>query len=225
MYQGARVFWELIRSFAFYQQMVLRLIWRGGLSADFASVMAVEGLMRRSEVNCLYNLAKQAVPNGVIVEIGAYRGLSTIALARGTSGGHHVPVYSIDPHEQTDPTNGKEGGLSFGPKDNIAFFKNVLFADVAEIVRPVHLLSWEAAAGWNKPISLLWIDGDHEYEVVSKDFRLWEPFILGGGYLAFHDSIEHGGGPRRVVEEILSEDKFELITRVEKVSVLRKRGI
>jgi hypothetical protein len=224
LYQGLRVFWDIVGSFVLYQQMVFRLIWRGGLPADFASVMAVEGLTRRSEVYCLYNLAKQASPDGVIVEIGSYRGLSTIALARGTSKGSRVPVYSIDPHEQDGPNTGEQSGFRFNSRDNVAFFKNVLFAKVAEIVRPVHLLSWEVASGWNKPISLLWIDGNHEYEAVNKDFILWEPFVLQGGCVALHDSLEPGG-PRQVVEEVLSKDKFELIERVEKVSVLRKRHI
>jgi cephalosporin hydroxylase len=187
--------------------------------------MAVEGLMRRSEVYCLYALAKEASGDGVIVEIGAYRGLSTIALAKGTSQGNRVPVYSIDPHEQIDPNGREPGGLCFTSRDSVAFFKNILFAGVAEIVRPIHLMSWETAEGWNKPISLLWIDGNHGYEAVRRDFRKWEPFILRGGYLVLHDSIDPGGGPYRVVEEILVEDKFELIERVEKVTVLRKRDI
>lgn len=225
MYQSLKSFWNIIKSFILYQQMVIRLIWRGGLPPDFASVMAVEGLMRRNEVYCLYTLAKEAAKDGVIVEIGSYRGLSTVALAKGTSKGSRLPVYSIDPHEDIEPDGGERDGLRYGSKDHVAFLKNVFFAGVAEIVRPIQLLSWEVAAGWNKPISLLWIDGNHQYEAVSKDFALWERFISRGGYVAFHDSIEPGGGPYRIVDEVLSEGKFELTQRVGKVSVLRKRKI
>src|SRR4030042_83945 len=124
-----------------------------------------------------------------------YRGLSTVALAKGTSKGNRVPVYSIDPHEHTDLSGGDQSGLCFDSRDNVAFFKNILFAGVTEIVRPIYQLSWEAAAGWSKPISLLWIDGNHEYEAVNKDFTLWERFVLRGGYVVFHDSLEPGGGP------------------------------
>jgi hypothetical protein len=35
--------------------------------------------------------------------------------------------------------------------------------------------SEQAAAEWSDPISLLWIDGDHEYDSVKRDLELWEP--------------------------------------------------
>lgn len=152
-------FWEVFKSFLLYHQMVLRLIWRGGLPPDFARVMAVGGQTRRSESRCLFELAQESSRKGVIVEIGPYRGLSTIALARGSCRGPQIPVYAIDPHEFTP-------ALSYGPQDNVAFFRNVLFSGVANIVRPVNLPSAEAVSGWKKPISLLWIDGNHEYEAV-----------------------------------------------------------
>jgi hypothetical protein len=180
--------------------------------------MAVKGLMRRNEVFCLYNLAREANSLGVIVEIGSYQGLSTIALAKGSLKGHSIPVYAVDPHDYADP----EGGITFCSRDNVAFLKNILFANVADIIRPINLKSWQVAIGWEQPIGLLWIDGNHEYEAVRKDFDVWEKFVVPGGHIAFHDSSDSGGGPYRVVQEILTEAGFELIRRVEKVSVLRK---
>jgi cephalosporin hydroxylase len=49
--------------------------------------------------------------------------------------------------------------------------------------------SEEAAADWSRPISLLWIDGDHEYESVRQDLRLWEPYLLPGATVALHDTF------------------------------------
>jgi hypothetical protein len=211
-----KCFWENLEFFFRYQQMVLRLIWRAGLSPDFAKVMAVEGHTRRSEARCLYELAQESSEQGVIVEIGSYRGLSTVALARGSLQGPRIPIYSIDPHE-AGPRS------PYGPQDNVPFFRNLLISGVAEMVRPIALLSSEAVRGWNKPVSLLWIDGNHQYEVVKRDFIEWSGFLIEGGYLAFHDSLDPGGGPYQVVQEALQEGTFELVKRAEKVSVLKKR--
>jgi Methyltransferase domain len=40
---------------------------------------------------------------------------------------------------------------------------------------PLIMTSEEAVRGWNKPIRFLWIDGDHRYEPMKLDFKLWEP--------------------------------------------------
>jgi len=211
-------YFQLLRSWLAYEQMVVRLIWRGGLSEEFASVMAVQGQMRRSEVWCLYQLAQTASPEGVIVEIGSYRGLSTIALAKGSLSGSGIPVYSIDPHDYTDPA-----GMVYTSEDNAAFFINVTLAGIASLVKPISLLSWDAAVAWNKPISLLWIDGSHEFEAVTKDFLHWSPFVIKNGIIAFHDSTDQTLGPYLVVQSALASGNYILKNRVDKVSVLVKR--
>jgi len=220
--------WTWIQSFCkifkfliLYHQMMFRLMWRGKLPPDFARVMAVQGQTRRNEARCLYDLAHGALKDGVIVEIGSYRGLSTIALARGSLQGPKIPVYAIDPHECT---HGHRQGEEYGPQDNIAFFEHVLFFRAAGIIRPINLLSIEAVAGWKKRVSLLQIDGNHDYEAVRADFSLWSPFVLPGGRVAFHDSSEPESGPFRVVQEALKEGKYIFQKRVNKVPVLEKQG-
>jgi len=115
-------------------------------------------------------------------------------------------------------------GEDYGPQDNIAFSKNVLFSGVAGIIRPIHLLSSEAIHGSEKPITLLWIDGNHEYEAVRMGFALWSSFVLPGEYVAFHDSSESRSGPFRVVQEALKEGKYIFQKRVYKVAGLEKQG-
>jgi len=193
-------FWAIFPSLFLYQLRVLLLVWRAGLSWDFASVMAINGLMRRAEVKCLYERAQEASGQGVIVEIGSYRGLSTVALARGSMKGPRIPVFAVDPHG----------------------FQNVLFSGAAPMIHPIALPSQQAVAGWKHPISLLWIDGCHDYDSVREDFLLWSPFVLSGGWVAIHDSADPKGGPYRVVHEALGEGNYDLIQKVEKVSVLRK---
>ncbi|MEM0085026.1 MAG: class I SAM-dependent methyltransferase [Candidatus Methanomethylicia archaeon] len=40
-------------------------------------------------------------------------------------------------------------------------------------------------------LDFLFIDGDHTYEGVKKDFEMYSPLIRKGGIIAFHDIVEH----------------------------------
>ncbi|MBN1527380.1 MAG: glycosyltransferase [Candidatus Omnitrophica bacterium] len=43
----------------------------------------------------------------------------------------------------------------------------------------------------DKPVDLLFIDGDHTYEGVRKDFEMYSPLVRKGGIIAFHDIVVH----------------------------------
>ena len=180
-------------------------------------ILSVEGKITPSECSLLFELASQ-VSSGCIIDIGSYRGRSTVALALGSLANGGVPVYAIDPHE---PFKGICGG-DFGPKDRIAFFKNVLRTDVGEVVRLVNLSSEVISKGWSREVALLWIDGDHRYEAARRDFECWEPFVVKGGLIGFHDSINPGLGPGKVIAEAMPSGKFDKIMQVDLTTVLRK---
>jgi predicted O-methyltransferase YrrM len=59
----------------------------------------VPGWLTDAEGELLFNLAKSCSGKGVIVEIGSWKGKSTIWMARGSQAGHGVKIYAIDPHE------------------------------------------------------------------------------------------------------------------------------
>lgn len=46
-----------------------------------------------------------------------------------------------------------------------------------------------ASALNNKQIDLLFIDGDHSYEGVKKDFEIYQSFVANKGIIAFHDIV------------------------------------
>jgi predicted O-methyltransferase YrrM len=41
-----------------------------------------------------------------------------------------------------------------------------------------------------RPVDFVFIDGDHEYEGVKRDFELYSPLVRPGGLIAFHDINE-----------------------------------
>ena len=172
----------------------------------------IEGMIGDLEAALLTRLASE-VEEGCIVEVGSYRGMSTIAIAKGAAA--HVPVYAIEPHECF---KGVLGGV-FGPEDRRAFFENMLRAGVVEQVRLVNLSSEVVAPGWRLPVGLLWIDGDHRYEAVRRDFECWVPHLRGK--VAFHDTIQPMLGPAQLVSELLL-DGFELVEHIQGTKVLHR---
>jgi predicted O-methyltransferase YrrM len=68
-------------------------------------------------------------------------------------------------------------------------------------------LSSEAVRRWREPIDFLFIDGDHAYEAVRRDWEDWTPFVAPHGYVALHDAqpsewTDHDSGPVRFVREL-----------------------
>jgi len=39
----------------------------------------------------------------------------------------------------------------------------------------------------DRPVDFLFIDGDHSYDGVKRDYELWSPLVRRGGLIAFHD--------------------------------------
>lgn len=153
------------------------------------------------EAKLLALLAKTA-SHGAIVEIGSYKGKSTVYLAKGAEFSNEgLKVYAIDPHLL---------GTERIFKENIKKLK------LDDIVVPLIMKSEEAVKQWREPISLLFIDGAHDYENAKKDFALWEPWVIAGGTIAFHDKFAEG--PAKVIRNhIIKSSLFGKIGSVERI--------
>lgn len=180
----------------------------------------VPAILGLREAKLLFSLVKGSIPEGVIVEIGSFMGGSTILLAKASKIANKRKVYAIDPFDTYFPTS----------------LKNIKNAGVDDWIIPITKTSIKAAKNWKKPISLLFIDGNHSYGYVKTDFLLWEKYLVKGGIIAFHDSqrISHpirpdlpgrnkDEGPIWVVEEnILHSRRFGNIKKVDSMTVAQK---
>ena len=146
-------------------------------------IAEVPGWLTDEEGEALYDLARACTGRGVIVEIGSWKGKSTICLGRGSLAGAGVPIYAIDPHAD----------YRFGD-----FKANLDRAGITDLVRPIASLSQPAADDFDQPIELLFVDGSHEYDLVLEDFEKWVPKVVEAGWVAFHDTT-WTSGPRKVV--------------------------
>lgn len=191
-----------------------------GSQTDLESLLGLtEGMISVDEGRLLYGLARD-VQDLAIVEVGSYRGRSTVALARGSLDGHHVPVFAIDPHEEFE---GVLGG-QFGHEDRGAFMTAMLETGSFEVVRLINLSSEVVTAAWTKPVGLLWIDGDHRYEGVRRDFECWSPHLAEGAMVAFDDATNPEIGPWELLEELSAAGRLAPTASVGKIRAFRFLG-
>lgn len=182
--------------------------------------MNIPGWLTQKEGELLFRLAKACTRRGVIVEIGSFKGRSTVLLGLGSKSGHKAKVYAIDPH-----TFDMDIDTLIIPKDNRGtlhdFLRNIKEASVEDIVVPVNKLSKDALNMVKGPLELLFIDGDHEYEAVKLDFLLWSPRLSPGGIVAFHDN--KCPGPKRVIEEYLKKGNFIEMKSIDSITYAKKK--
>jgi predicted O-methyltransferase YrrM len=166
------------------------------------------GFLADNEIRFLGILAACVPAAGSIVEIGSFKGKSTVMLAsvaREYGGG---PVVAIDRHEGLSYL-GPQVAEEFRSETFEEFLSNIKAAGVEAEVEVQRRHSRDAALGWNRPIRLLWIDGDHSYKGCKEDFDLFSPYLAEGAVVAFHDALNAFEGPIRVfVEDVLRSDHF-----------------
>ena len=147
-----------------------------------------------------------APAKGATIEIGSFKGKSTVGLA--TLAAHYSlgPIVSIDPHNAPSATDPMLGAQASSFDD---FQSALRRAGVEQYVEVHRARSEQVAEGWNRPIRLLWIDGDHTYLGAKLDFDLFVPHLADGAIVAIHDTLHEFEGPIRVfVEEMLRSDDF-----------------
>jgi len=98
-------------------------------------------------------------------------------------------------------------------------------------VIPVNSSSEKAAQMWNekikKPVRLLFIDGDHSYEGVKKDFELWSGLVIEGGIIGFHDYMSKGyPDVTRFVDELLAHTScYDDVIQANTLKLIQKKTV
>lgn len=184
------------------------------------------GWFQDSEGLSLFTFAKNGPGQGVILEIGSLMGKSAIWLAQGTELVNREEVYTIDIHQQIPRTY---AGCYIPRNTFEKLLENIKKAEVDKAVIPIVGNSHDSKIinKWDKPIRFLFIDGSHEYEDVKLDFLMWEPYVVKGGIIAFHDSAskeaEIHNGPTKVINNyILGSTKYKILRVVNSITYIQK---
>lgn len=144
---------------------------------------------RPEEQACLLRWAEG---RRIVVEIGVFEGVTTAALRR-----------VLDPEAvlfAVDPFFAGRLGICYG---QWIAHGEVARAEGAEVV-------WLRCRGDEAPArfralspglaELVFVDADHSYEGIRRDFEAWRPLLAPGGIIAFHDSAPVPGMPPYLIE-------------------------
>lgn len=158
---------------------------------------SIPGWLHPDHADTLCHLAS-VCPEGHIVELGSFKGKSTVFLATGM--GAQRRMIAVDPH--TLPLFGSRNDRA--ASDHSAheadaghswpvFLKTLEDWGVRDRISIERAFSYDFRQAFHEPIALLWIDADHSYAAVKRDIEDWVDLVMPGGYLAFHDTHPRRG--------------------------------
>lgn len=130
----------------------------------------------------LHGLVMSMKPS-VCMEIGSARGCSACHIGLALRQLKRGRLFAVDPHTRTDWNDTSSVDTYEVMRRNIRAF------GVQHYVEVLRNYSGEVAKDWKEPIDMLFIDGDHSYEGVKEDWRLFSPHVRRFGVVVFHDTI------------------------------------
>jgi predicted O-methyltransferase YrrM len=148
----------------------------------------VEGWLSEPQALLLATAASR-VKEGCVVELGSWKGRSTSVLGLVCKGIR--PVIAVDSWTGA-PGSGADGHAEalLHPEGVFAQWQaNMERLDLLDTVQARHGDTAEVAKNPNLPdkIGMLFIDAEHSTQKVLDDFRAWEPYLLEGATVIFHD--------------------------------------
>ena len=194
------------------------------LAELLAALKGVEGWFSPDQVARLAERAAAVQPGGRIVEIGSFRGRSTIAIARSAPPG--VEIVAVDPHAGTDRGPQEIDGLAAAAaEDHDAFLANLDRAGVRDRVTYVRMFSHEALNEMPGPVDLLHIDGAHRFTPARADIRHWGARVAPGGTMLIHDAFSSVGVTAAIAAELLVSDGWRYASRSRSLAEYRKQRV
>ena len=141
-----------------------------------------------------------------VVEIGAYRGETSVCLASETK----RRLFCIDPY------------IGYGgAEDDYIIFKDKTAG--YDNITHLKMTSGEARKEWDEDqsASLIFIDAVHDYANTSFDINTWQSVLCKGGYLALHDVDQKAfAGTRRAAYEC--RKSMNLAAHVDNLAIFKK---
>ncbi len=194
------------------------------MSTSFDEVLVkvadVEGWMSPDQARRLYEAAARTLPGQRIVEIGSFRGRSTIVLASAAPDG--VEIVAIDPHAGNDRGPQEiEGFAAEAADDHVAFEANLTGAGVRDRVTHVRRFSDVAHDAVDGTVDVLYVDGAHRYAPARADIRDWGARVADGGTLLIHDSFSSVGVTLAILRELVAGRRFRYVGRARSLTEYR----
>jgi predicted O-methyltransferase YrrM len=199
-------------------------IAEGDLDSALAAIGGVEGWLSEGQARRLWHAGREVRAPGQIVEIGSFRGRSTIVLSRAAPEG--VRVVAVDPHGGGD--RGPQEitpDAQRGESDNRAFRDNLERAGVNGMVRHVRRMSNEALGDVDGRIDLLYVDGAHRYAPARDDIAAWGARVPVGGTLLVHDAYNAIGVMLAQLRLLFGSSSWRYVGRTRSLAQYRREDL
>lgn len=169
--------------------------FRAALATAAKATHEIAGHLTEKDGHILTLLALCPMAAGEIVEIGSYKGRSTVRLATALKITGEKKLHACDPFAAPGVP-----GQDLKTDDAVyaEFQKNLQAGGVTDRVIIHRQFSTDLARDWHAPVRLLWVDGDHSYAGTTADFDVWHQFVAPGGFIALHDALQLSPGPANV---------------------------
>ena len=155
----------------------------------------------------LFYIASRLKNPKIIVEIGSWVGVSTCYIAAGLAYNSKTHIFGVDTFKGS--TINEAASVAWNKSVNNMggstlnrFIENITSTGFEKKISPIVSESCAAAKKWKGEIDFLFIDGDHFYDSVKKDFDAWFPHLAKESVLAFHDYDEKHPEVVRFVNEV-----------------------
>jgi predicted O-methyltransferase YrrM len=167
-----------------------------------------------AERECLVRYARG---RSSIVELGVMHGATTALFRQAMA--PDGTVFGVDPHPP-----GRLG---------VSFERLTARRELDRYPRGqatlIRKTSAEAASAWTQPIDLLFVDADHSWAAIERDWRDWVPHVVPGGIIALHDSHPVAGRPAldsvRFTEQVVLHDpRVRRVEVVDSLTILERHS-
>lgn len=184
-----------------------------------STIQRIHGWLTEDEADALLSAVIDAVLETdyrAVVEIGSYKGRSTVLLAKTLEaiapGGR---LYAIDPHDGNVP------GFDNHPP-TWEEWQRTIEAHGCVNVEPMRMTAIDASYRIADSLTLAFIDGLHDYDSIVRDYEAVEPLMVSGSIVAFHDY----GNPQfpdvqRAVDALAENAPLTWIGRYDTLAVLK----
>jgi MMP 1-O-methyltransferase len=144
----------------------------------------IDGWLSNQEGYFLLQLANSLPSKAVIVEIGSWKGKSTIWLGNGIKNNPGAKLFSVDPHVGSQDRENEYNKVNTLPEFN----DNIRKSGLGKQIISIREFSETAVKKFSAKIDLLFIDGDHQHDAARQDFNLWSSKLNNGAWVVFHDA-------------------------------------
>ena len=145
--------------------------------------MPSESLISPEGLDTLRRLAAQVPADQAIVEIGAFRGGATCAMAEAAAAGAGAHVWAIDPWDLPGNPDAR-----WAARSRAVFERRVKARRLSDWITQLRAFSADVAARWDGPkVGLLFIDGDHREQTVRADWVAWRLHLAASAPVVFDD--------------------------------------